>query len=174
MKLTLNKVLGVFFIIAVAIGLYLINENAAENTLPSPQESTIVEDDDTPVTDNSQFEDPEEIEEPEEDEPSKLPEPTVSVLDQPVIFTGFGNSSERPLGLEQSTSTTCTTDPEVECTLTFTNQETAEEVVFDAQTTDSTGVTRWEWRGADVGTGAWDVVGSAGDKTSDTGVVYIQ
>ena len=131
----------------------------------TPQEETEEQDETTPQ------------ETPDTDEGSeeapKQPAANENVSLQPVIFTGFGNTSERPLGLGQTTSTTCTTDANTDCSLTFTNSSSGQVVTFDIQTTDSNGVTRWVFTGADIGEGSWDVQAQAGDKTSETSKIYI-
>ncbi len=133
-----------------------------------PQPSSVQSDNTTQPTDNSNSSPPADTSAPT----TKKTVPT-NVNIEPVAYTGYGHEASKPLKLVQNTSTTCTTDPSVECSLSFTNQSNGTTINFTAQTTDGTGVTRWEWQGSDVGSGTWSVIAKAGDKTSTAETIYI-
>ena len=99
--------------------------------------------------------------------------PSISLDQQPIIYTGFGHSETRPLPLDQVTTTTCTTDPQVECVLTFINADSEETVEFAAASTGNSGVAQWTWQGSDVGSGTWNVSAKVGNNTSNTEVLFI-
>lgn len=172
-----KAIVGIVVAVFAAAVLYFVfadgsSKTSEADTTPTEQNLPVNE-----ATDNDDVTDDTPVDEVDETTPEpivKQPTPVANVLEKPVVFTGFGNSVDSPLALSQNTSTTCTTDAKVECVLVFTNQDTRVVVEFDAMTTDNTGVARWEWTGSDVGSGTWDVEGTAGDKTSDIGVLYIQ
>lgn len=152
------------------------SQNEAEATESQTDNSTAgSSDDDSPKTDNQQLEeqnqDPGDDERPNDDEPSKNP---TQILTKPVVYTGYGHNAKKPLPLSQSTSTTCTTDPKVSCSIRFRNVSTGKVVDFDEKTTDAEGVALWDWEGLDVGSGAWNVTARAGNKVSDKEVIYIK
>ena len=93
----------------------------------------------------------------------------------PTIYTGYGNNEAKPLPKDQTTSTTCTTDPNITCQLVFTNVTNGQVIEFDAKTTDAQGVAVWSWTGGkEVSSGSWQVQATAGDKKSTTQTVYVQ
>lgn len=163
-------------LLVIIIGLitYILVDVDSDDRMEAESANAAEDDRPQPVTDNSQFAAPEDVEQPAEDEPMKEPIGSVVVSEKPIVYTGFGNSESRPLELDQTTSTTCETDPGVACSVSFRNTESGEVVSFEPQTTEANGVTRWEWQGSAVGSGTWEVTATAGDKSSDTGILYIQ
>lgn len=97
----------------------------------------------------------------------------ISVDMRPIVATGYGNSPTKPLPSGQETSTTCTTDPNVECVVILSSGN--QTIMFDSMTTDSQGVAIWNWvGGSDVPSGTWEISATAGNKTSVTGVIYVE
>ena len=112
---------------------------------------------------------------PEAHEPTKTPTPSAQVNQVPLIYTGYGHNQLKPLPIGQSTSTTCTTDAQTQCQLTFTEQNSNVVVQFEAMETDQDGVARWVWIGGQkIGTGTWGIVATAGDKKSDKEIIYVE
>ncbi len=105
----------------------------------------------------------------------KTPQLSGNVTEKPIISSSFGLVSEAPAPDGQLISTSCNTEPNVDCVLEFTNQETSEIVIFEVKQTGSLGNAIWEWTaGEDIPSGTWDSVAKAGDKTSDKEVIYVQ
>ena len=111
----------------------------------------------------------------DEDTDSRTPPPSTTVKSKPSVATSAGHN-EPGLPNNATVSTTCTTEAKVSCTITFTNQDNPSSVVmFTAKTTNSQGVAEWVWKaGRDVSSGDWYVTASAGGKTSDKELIYIQ
>ncbi len=147
------------------------------DTVSSDQESSENTNDSNPLTPNEEIEQQNQNEDnserPADDQPAKTPQVTVN--EKPTIYTGYGHNQLKPLPNGQSTSTTCTTDAKVACTIVATNTSTKEKVTFDAVTTDAEGVARWSWTGGkELTSGTWELVAKAGDKSSDKETLYIQ
>lgn len=137
-----------------------------------PQDN--METDDSDKVTNETSEDMDQPKKEPVSEPKQDSQPA-TVESQPLVYTGYGHTSERPLRQGQQTSTTCTTDVNVMCKLVFTNQSSGEVIEFDAKKTNSQGVALWEWTGGeDVTSGKWAVVAKAGDKQSEEEIIYVE
>lgn len=165
-------------LIGVTLGVLYVLRNASDedvsvNTAPettAAQDST-VENPNKEIEEANMAEVP--GERPIETDPAK--QPVATITDAPLIYTGYGHSSEKPLPTGQATSTSCTTDSGIECTITFTNADTGEVVTFDPRTTDQEGIAIWSWTGGqDLTSGEWRVVVSAGNKSSTEETIYVQ
>ena len=114
--------------------------------------------------------------EPDDSVPGeKDPQPTARVSERPEIFTAYGHVESDPVKQDQTTSTTCTTEPNTDCIITFTNADTGESISLQTKKSNSEGVAFWTWIGGqDVPSGTWLVTATAGDKTSEKETVYVQ
>lgn len=183
-----KKIVIKLIIIAILVSgvLYMSssNETPVSNDNNSPtqdadqKDASIDEvDNSEPTTPNEEIEqnnqDPVAGERPAEEAPAKVPESIVA--EKPLIYTGYGHNSLKPLPTGQETSTTCTTSSNVECTITFAHATSGAVVIFDSMTTDQEGVARWTWTGGqEVSSGEWQVAATVGDKNSDPETIYVQ
>lgn len=163
---------GAFYVFAIA------SDSASDGTPETSDQQTdsIDNDGSQPLTPNQVLEqenqDPGNSTRPADNEPSKT---STHVLKNPVVYTGYGHNSLKPLPTGQSTSTTCTTDAKVDCTVTFTNTKSGKVITFPTKKTDAEGVALWDWvGGTDVTSGTWKVVAKAGDKSSTKEIIYVQ
>ena len=153
-------------------------DSTNSDTTEVSDQSEILDTDDTkPLTPNQELEQENQNQvdtpRPEDDQPSKAP--VTIVTEKPLIYTGFGHNELRPLPTGQATSTTCTTDPNVICQITATKVGTGTVHTFEAITTDSEGVARWTWTGGnELTSGAWELLATAGDKSSDKETIYVE
>ncbi len=120
----------------------------------------------TPSKDNQQP--------PYQGAPSKQATATnISPSKNPVVYTSYGHSQDKPIASGQLVATSCTTEANIDCKLVFSSS--SKTVEFDAKTTDSNGVAIWNWKGGvDVPSGTWTVTATAGSKKSDPEVIYVQ
>ncbi len=175
--MTKNKqilsILLVLLLLAVA-GFFLFKGN------PSEPEVTYVDtsiDDDTPQeTDSSLVTDGEETNEGSETpENPKTPQLSGEVTDKPIVSTSYGLVADAPITDGQLVSTSCATEPQVDCVIELSNAESNELIIFDVKQTSSLGNAVWEWYGGeDVPSGTWSVVAKAGDKVSNAETIYVQ
>lgn len=156
---------------------FLINEDDAEvsqnDTQDVSQDATQDEQDQTTEEEAATGEEGVTEEEAEEDATPPKKDVVAKVDEAPEVYTAAGHVQEEPLPDGATTTTTCTTEQNIECYVTFTSGDQVFE--FDAKTTDDDGVAIWRWTvGNDVPSGTWRVVSHAGGKSSNVETIYVE
>jgi hypothetical protein len=176
----MNRNQKILLAIALLVGLgavlyFTVFKDSSDNSDGDNQQEIVNTEESTNQIDSEQNDIDSENSEPQESAPKESVSSSEQVDEKPVVGTGYGLNPSSPLPRGQLTSSTCTTDAKVKCSISFTNQSTNEVVKFEEKETDSQGVAIWYWTGGEeVDSGTWNLVAYAGDKISDTEVIYVE
>lgn len=174
LALIVAALLGVVLVVLILFISRSTNEDSADIRTDT---QAVENDGNEPLTPNDEIEqeNQDQVDNPRPDEGDPAKTPVTVVTEKPLIYTGYGHNQLKPLPQGQSTSTTCTTDPNVECRVVATKIGSGDVFTFDPMTTDAEGVARWTWTGGEsLTSGTWELVATAGDKSSDKEIIYVE